>query len=196
MAPWAPAVTAAALAFAVVGWPWGLAAALLVGGWIRRVMRRRDAPDPGDQRRDDADLATAAVLLAAALQAGAPVRAATIAVGAAVGGRIGAGLVRVATDGALGASADAAWEKLESNSPAAVRLASMMAAAESGGVPPVHALRSLAADARAAAAALEAERAHRAGIRAVAPMGLCFLPAFVLVGVVPVAAGAFHTLGQ
>jgi len=46
--------------------------------------------------------------------------------------------------------------------------------------------------AEAARAAQEAEarvRAHRAGVLVVLPVGLCFLPAFVLVGVVPVVAG-------
>jgi Flp pilus assembly protein TadB len=195
-AQWVPAGVASVFVFAIVGWPWGLAAAVLVGGWIRRVTRRREGLGAGDLRREEADLATAAVLLAAALHAGAPVRAATAAVGAAVGDRTGAALERVAAEGALGAPADAAWRRFGVSTPAAARFASMMAAAESGGAPPVAALRALAADARASAAAWEAEQAHRAGIRAVAPMGLCFLPAFVLVGVVPVAAGAFHSLVQ
>jgi hypothetical protein len=46
--------------------------------------------------------------------------------------------------------------------------------------------RSLRSDARAAA--------ERAGVTAVLPLGLCFLPAFVLVGVVPVVAGFARTL--
>jgi len=34
-------------------------------------------------------------------------------------------------------------------------------------------------------------RAHRAAVWAVLPLGLCFLPAFVLVGIVPFALGLF-----
>jgi hypothetical protein len=32
-------------------------------------------------------------------------------------------------------------------------------------------------------------RSQRVGVLVVAPLGLCFLPAFVLIGVVPLAAG-------
>ncbi|MPZ96075.1 MAG: type II secretion system protein, partial [Propionibacteriales bacterium] len=32
------------------------------------------------------------------------------------------------------------------------------------------------------------------GVRAAAPLGLCFLPAFVLIGIVPAIAGAFAAL--
>lgn len=47
-------------------------------------------------------------------------------------------------------------------------------------------LEQLAADLRAEAAFAAAERARRAGVHVVAPLVVCFLPAFVLVGVAPV----------
>jgi len=37
--------------------------------------------------------------------------------------------------------------------------------------------------------AAAAERARRAGVHVVAPLAMCFLPAFVLVAVVPVVLG-------
>jgi pilus assembly protein TadC len=43
-------------------------------------------------------------------------------------------------------------------------------------------------DARAAAMA----RAQRAGVWAVAPLGLCFLPAFACLGIIPVIVGIAH----
>ena len=36
--------------------------------------------------------------------------------------------------------------------------------------------------------------ARRAGVRAVGPLAACFLPAFVLIGVVPVVAGVAATV--
>ncbi|MCW2777557.1 MAG: hypothetical protein JWN17_1282, partial [Frankiales bacterium] len=51
------------------------------------------------------------------------------------------------------------------------------------------AVARLAADARAEARSAAEQRARRAGVLAVAPLGLCFLPAFVLLGVVPVVVG-------
>jgi pilus assembly protein TadC len=38
------------------------------------------------------------------------------------------------------------------------------------------------------------ERVARASVWVVLPLGLCFLPAFVLVGVVPIVMGLLHTL--
>jgi pilus assembly protein TadC len=57
------------------------------------------------------------------------------------------------------------------------------------------ALRSLAADARASARAATESAVRRAGVWVIAPLGLCFLPAFVCLGVAPlvlgIAAGVF-----
>jgi pilus assembly protein TadC len=46
---------------------------------------------------------------------------------------------------------------------------------------------------RADLAAAAAVRAHRAGVFAMAPLGLCFLPSFVCLGVVPVVVGIAKT---
>jgi pilus assembly protein TadC len=37
-------------------------------------------------------------------------------------------------------------------------------------------------------------RARSAGVKAVVPLGLCFLPAFVLLGIVPAIVGIAKTL--
>ena len=42
---------------------------------------------------------------------------------------------------------------------------------------------------RADAASHGAARAQRAGVTVLAPLGACFLPAFVCLGIVPVVAG-------
>jgi hypothetical protein len=54
-------------------------------------------------------------------------------------------------------------------------------------------LERVAEDARDTARRAAEARARSLGARAAAPLGLCFLPAFVLVGVVPivVTAGGF-----
>jgi len=62
------------------------------------------------------------------------------------------------------------------------------AAAESG-APLSDVLAGLAEDARARALLAARLRARAVGVRAVLPLGLCFLPAFVLLGVVPLVAG-------
>jgi hypothetical protein len=64
-----------------------------------------------------------------------------------------------------------------------------MTRAATTGVPPVAAVTRLAGEYRAAGAREAAARARRASVLATAPLGLCFLPAFLAVGVVPVVIG-------
>ena len=75
-------------------------------------------------------------------------------------------------------------------------LAAVRLAAETGGPGLGPSLRSIAAEARAAAGAAARASARRAGVWAVGPLTLCFLPAFVLVGVVPVVVGLLGHLGH
>jgi tight adherence protein B len=55
-------------------------------------------------------------------------------------------------------------------------------------------LSGVAERAREDAHAATIAAARRAGVAAVAPLGLCFLPAFLLIGVVPVVLGSAHGL--
>jgi pilus assembly protein TadC len=61
------------------------------------------------------------------------------------------------------------------------------------------AVQGVAADARRRQQAEAHRRAARAGVLAVLPLGACFLPAFVLLGVVPAVVGLagplLHSLG-
>jgi pilus assembly protein TadC len=52
----------------------------------------------------------------------------------------------------------------------------------------------LAADRRAALASGGLSRARSAGVIAMAPLGLCFLPAFVCLGIVPIVLSLFGTV--
>ena len=53
------------------------------------------------------------------------------------------------------------------------------------GVPAVELLRATAADLRARSAATAQQRAEKLGVTLMLPLGVCVLPAFILVGVVP-----------
>jgi tight adherence protein B len=68
-------------------------------------------------------------------------------------------------------------------------LAETLALAGHAGVPAAELLRAAAVDRRADAAADGLARAERLGVRLVLPLGVCVLPAFVCVGVVPVVLG-------
>jgi pilus assembly protein TadC len=125
-------------------------------------------------------------LLGVCLSAGVPVAGALAAVGETVPGPLGAQLRTVAALYRLGAEPRRAWADVSGELAAVGRV--LVRAGESGAAV-VPALTSLAADTRSAQRA-EAEAAvRRAGIWVLAPLGACFLPAFLCLGVVPLVLG-------
>jgi hypothetical protein len=62
------------------------------------------------------------------------------------------------------------------------------------GAPPVATIRACATDLRKERHAASTAAARRAGVRGVAPLAGCFLPAFVLIGVIPIVLGLAHHL--
>ncbi|MBC7292327.1 MAG: type II secretion system F family protein, partial [Actinotalea sp.] len=131
-------------------------------------------------------------LVEGACQAGVGIPQALDAVGLAVGGTRGAGLRRAARTLRLGASWEAAWRGAGARA-----LERALRPAWEDGVPPGGLLRRAAEAARRDRDARAAEAAARLGVRLVVPLGLCHLPAFVLVGLVPVLGSmATTTLGS
>nr|WP_308404975.1 type II secretion system F family protein [Streptomyces sp. WAC00276] len=136
----------------------------------------------------DTQLPLAADLVAACVAAGAgPVEAAR-AVGASVGGPVGQGLARAAADIRLGGDPEAAWRHV-AEAPGASALARCLQRAAASGAPAAEPLARIAAEARADWNRAATERARRAAVAVTAPVGLCFLPAFLALGVAPVVIG-------
>ncbi|MEV5339489.1 hypothetical protein AB0K93_13515, partial [Streptomyces sp. NPDC052676] len=81
-----------------------------------------------------------------------------------------------------------AWRAL-SALPGAGGLARLLERADVSGLPAAGPAARLAADARAEWARSATVRARRAAVLVTAPVGLCFLPAFLAVGVLPVVIG-------
>jgi Flp pilus assembly protein TadB len=184
--PLAAAVLGAAAAYLLVGGVPGLGAATVVAPVAYLALRRME---PAAERRLRArivgDLPFAADLLAAALRTGAPVEHAVRAVGEATGGPVGTRLCHVA--GALGAGAppEQAWACLAAV-PEAGRLVRAAVRSADSGAALAGTLGRLAEDLRSARAASADAAARRVGVLIVLPLGLCFLPAFILAGVAPV----------
>lgn len=168
----------------------GVLAALLTG-W---TLHRREPPE-ARQDRDQitADLPFAADLMVACLLAGQPVSTATENAAQAVGGPLGKRLTWVSGQLRLGADPEPTWALLAPD-PSTGHLARTMSRAALSGAPVADVLTRLADDARESARTTAVAAARRVGVKAVAPLGLCFLPAFVLLGIVPVVAGLAGTV--
>jgi Flp pilus assembly protein TadB len=147
----------------------------------RAAARRRRA-------RLVADLPTAADLLAACLLAGAAPVDAVAAVATAVGGPRGAELRAASAAIRLGGDPARCWMALAEHRELAV-LARALARSGTGGAPPAERIARIADDYRSRRRRDFAAAARRASVRATLPLGVCFLPAFLLIGVVPVAIG-------
>lgn len=140
-----------------------------------------------------ADVPLAADLVVAGLEAGVPLWAAVEAAGDAVGGELGSLLVEVRRRHALGADAATATAVLAAHEDSA-RMARALAAAGSSGASPVHVLAAAAAAERDGLRSAAVSKARTAGSLAALPVGLLFLPAFVLVAVVPIVVGSLGSL--
>jgi Flp pilus assembly protein TadB len=165
----------------------GLVAGLLAAGGADRLLRTR-APDDARALRAALvrELPGACDLLAVCLAAGVPVGSALAAVGAAVPPPVGTHLSTVAGLYRLGAEPRRAWADVPE---ALAGLGRVLVRAGESGAAVAPGLRSLAADSRAAARSATDGAVRRAGVWILAPLGLCFLPAFVCLGVVPLVLG-------
>ncbi|MEU1617202.1 type II secretion system F family protein [Streptomyces sp. NPDC005722] len=184
---WAPVAGVALGAFALIGGVPGAAAGLGAAWAMRRRQRRPRPAQPGDQTRAAHQLPLAADLMAACVAAGAGPREAAEAVGPSLGGPLGEALTRAAAELRLGGDPAQCWGRLDRLG--CRELARCLERATTTGVPPVEEIARLAAGCRAEHARFGAARARRAGVLITAPLGLCFLPAFLLVGVAPVVMG-------
>ncbi|MFJ9781625.1 type II secretion system F family protein [Amycolatopsis sp. NPDC101161] len=181
----------------------GISTAVLIGGlpgvvvgtlvtaagwWAIRRTRQPRAPalDLAAKLR----LARTLDLLAACLRAGLPVPSALDAVADTAPAEAGAALRSTAGLLALGSSAEEAWARtgLGELAAAAIRTSRSGAAFAT-------AAADLAGRFREELATEAEERAERAGVALALPVGLCFLPAFFCLGVLPVVLGLAGRLG-
>jgi pilus assembly protein TadC len=150
-----------------------------------RLLLRRAPPRA---RPDPLLLASTWDLLAACLRGGLPVPAAVRAVAVGLPGEPGEALRRAAELLALGADPVAAWEQALRD-PATAELARAARRSARSGTALAAVADGMATAARAAATEWSETRVQRAAVVVAGPLGLCFLPAFLCVGVAPVVIG-------
>ncbi|MET7903381.1 type II secretion system F family protein [Streptomyces sp. NPDC005336] len=175
----------------------GLAAACGVRRWQRhrRAVSGRDGRDGPLTGLAADQIPLAADLLTACLAAGAGPHRAAEAVGLSLGGPVGERLAQTAVELRLGGEPAAAWGRVGAL-PGARGLARALERAGTTGAPAVEPVSRLAAECRAERTREAMRRAERTGALANAPLGGCFLPAFLLIGLAPVMIGLAHGLAS
>lgn len=129
----------------------------------------------------------AAELLAATLASGAPIRRSVGVVASAIDAPMSEILDTVASALDLGASVDEAWALADPQGLLAEISSGFRRSARSG-APLADVLTGIASDLRRRHRQIVEAQARVAGVRAIAPLAVCFLPAFLLVGAVPIVA--------
>lgn len=178
-----------------------LAAALWIGPGPSMARARAGGAVRGQRPRtprprgaDPLAVASSLDVLAVCLAAGMAVSSAAAATAASAPPKLASVLRRAADLLALGSDPAAAWsvppdvamDSVDAPTDSLLRLARRSA---SSGAALADGVAELADQSRQDAAHAATAAAERAGVLIAGPLGLCFLPAFVCMGIVPVVAG-------
>lgn len=171
-----------------VGWWILIVAAALGAGGNWALGRFEPAKLKVEREQIQRDLPAALDLLAAALRAGLPLRRALPEVISVLEGPLAERLRVVDVQTRLGESETRAWQRLASDPTLGV-LAGDIARGVGSGVGLDQLLAEVAEQARAENRGLREQQARVVGVRTVLPLMVCFLPAFLIIGIVPIVAG-------
>ena len=182
------AVVAGIGAWVLVGGVTGAVLAVACVVVIPRAARRLESRSSRERREGlERQAPLLADLMAAILASGAPMRGALVAAADAIGAPMAEAISPVVAAIDLGAEPIAAWSAVADVPALEPVVAALVRSAESG-APMTAVLARIAEDMRRERQTAVEVAARSAGVRAVAPLAACFLPAFLLVGVVPVVA--------
>ncbi|MFC5231843.1 type II secretion system F family protein [Pseudonocardia zijingensis] len=181
------AATAGALGSLIAGAAGALLLAVATAG-AGVVALRRSRRHPALATEPATELAAGWELLAVCLEAGLPVALAVTAAAEPLHGAVGAQLRRTAGLLELGADAAAAWYAAE-GLPALTTFARAAGRSASTGSALAQVARAEAEHIRAGLLDTAQAKAQRAAVHITAPLGVCFLPAFLALGIAPVVVG-------
>lgn len=190
---------AAALGCGVAVWAFfggvaGVVAGAAGAALALRALRRVEPPAVARRRaRLLRDLPTAVDLLAACLDAGEGPPSALRTVGRALRGPVEEALVGLAHRLDLGVDPGVVWRELATHAELGP-LGRALGRAHESGASVSDVVHELAVELRERARAGVEERARALEVKVAAPLGLCLLPAFVVLGIVPMVVGLVATL--
>jgi Flp pilus assembly protein TadB len=188
------ALVAAGGGWAMVGGPVGLAVGAACGVAVWVVLGRTESPAVVRRREElAADLPTGVDLLGSCLDAGAAPESALVSVSRALGGPVGEEFLAIHHRLDVGVDPAQVWRTVADH-PQLGPLGRAVGRAHQTGAPVGRAVHRLADELRDRARAEVETRARSIEVKAAAPLGLCLLPAFVVLGVVPMIVGVFSSM--
>jgi Flp pilus assembly protein TadB len=177
-----------------LGGPAGLVGAVAAAGTAWWAIGRAEPPAVRRMRQEvRRDLPHLVQLLGAALRSGVSPGEGVRIVSSALPGAAAARLSGVTERLDLGVDPEKVWGTLADDAELAP-LGRTLARAHRTGAPVVAAVQRLGDELERAARAQVEERARAVGVRAALPLGLCLLPAFLLLGIVPLVAGLVSSM--
>lgn len=173
----------------LLGGPTGWVAGGVAGAGLWVLVGREEGAEERRRREEVArDLPHVVGLLADAVRAGADPAVACRLVVDALPGPAAERLDLLTRPLGLGGDPAVTWQRLEQE-PGLAPLGRALARAHASGAPVAAAVAGLAEELARDARASAEDRARAVGVKAAVPLGLCLLPAFVVLGIVPVVAG-------
>lgn len=187
------AVLVPAAALILLGWPTGVVIGVIAAPMTHRAVGRLESA-AGRQRasRIAAQLPGALDLMVATLDVGRPPVTAFALAAEATSDPLGADLASVAHRLAVSGDSMAVWRSMESD-PALTPVGRAFRRAEVSGMPVARVVSGVADDLRRERRARRRDDSRRVAVRTAAPLGICFLPAFFLIGIVPTIVSTFRT---
>lgn len=192
-----PAVLAAAAvpiaALVLLGWPSGAAIGVALGPVAYGAVGRLESAASRERNgRIAAQLPGALDLMVATLEVGRPPAVALSLAAGATPDPLGAELDHLSSRLEVAADPIAVWSSVLAD-PALAPVGRAFRRAEVSGMPVAHVISGVADELRRERRATRRDDSRKVAVRTAAPLGVCFLPAFFLIGIVPTIMGAFSS---
>lgn len=188
------ALGALVLALILLGWPMGLLVGAVVAPVTHACVARLESASDRERRAAvAAQLPLALDLVVTTLEAGRPPVVALGLAAEATADPLGAELTQLASRLAIAGDPASVWSSvLDDDTWAPVGRA--FRRAETSGMPVAEIISGVADELRLERRARRRDDSRKVAVRTAAPLGVCFLPAFFLIGIVPTVMGAFDSL--
>lgn len=176
----------------MLGWPTGVVIGALAAPMAHRAVDQLESA--GGRRRAAriaAQLPSALDLMVATLEVGRPPVTAFGLAAEATSDPLGAELASVAHRLAVSGDSMAVWRSMESDL-ALAPVGRAFRRAEASGMPVARVVSGVADDLRRERRGRRRDDSRKVAVRTAAPLGICFLPAFFLIGIVPTIISTFR----